>query len=59
MRKIAKTKVCRKCGKRKSMDGFCRNNSRSDGFCIWCKKCSLEVGREFRLKLKSRKRETF
>lgn len=42
------TKICSKCGKRKSFDSFYKNKTSKDGYNVWCKNCLIEYNRQTR-----------
>ena len=49
------TKVCSCCKKELHLDMFCKNTSTSDGFNCYCKKCSYEHNKIYRISDKGKK----
>lgn len=39
---MKKTKVCKRCGKRKRIGSFNRQRACKDGLAVWCKLCYKE-----------------
>ncbi len=50
----AKSKVCRKCKKRKARSEFHKNASSSDGLARWCKVCKTKSAKEYRRRISAK-----
>lgn len=51
--KQATTKVCTRCGKRRSLDQFYRDSSTKDGFSTWDKACEAAYAKQYRERKKA------
>jgi hypothetical protein len=53
----AKTKVCTRCKKRRTLDLFYKDKHMKDGVSSWCKACTKEYDREYAARKKAEKAE--
>lgn len=42
-----KIKICKRCGKEKSIKDFNKNSAKKDGLQVYCKICDRKIGRDY------------